>query len=165
MAAQSKMGTKTGFLSESYILMVKWKIFSGLFTLTNYLAFMKEFFSQYLKMAPKFNMAFFLFFFVQFSTSWHSGVKLSNSYFLAYSWRIQFEKSQIQFLSHFEFFGLASFFSNLILQEYGKKIRVWKFCSADTTRGKLYKNKIKKKRHTEFRCHFKILRKKFFQKS
>jgi hypothetical protein len=42
MAAQFKMAAKTRVSSESLILMLKLKIFSGLFTLTKYLTFMEE---------------------------------------------------------------------------------------------------------------------------
>jgi hypothetical protein len=55
MAAQS---AKTGFSSESYILMLNKKK-SGFFTLTNG-TLMEEFFSQKFKIAPKFNIAFFV---------------------------------------------------------------------------------------------------------
>jgi hypothetical protein len=58
MAAQPKMAAKT---SVSYILMVNLKIFSELFTLNNYVVFIETFFSQKIKMAPKFNMGFFIF--------------------------------------------------------------------------------------------------------
>jgi hypothetical protein len=55
MAAQFKMAATTAFSSESYILMLNSKIFSGLPTLTNYLTFMEDFFSQKFKMALKFS--------------------------------------------------------------------------------------------------------------
>jgi hypothetical protein len=98
--------------------------------------------------SQKFKMAFFIFF-VQFSTSCHSGVKHSNCYFWAYSWRIRkkLKSLMLNFYANKKFFSAWKHFFSIFSKPYSSricpKITVWMIHSAVTTRGKLYKKNIK----------------------